>query len=229
MAEASLFAELNIAIADAAIAMGDAKYTYWVWRPITAIQDGDADVPARPNWMPLLVTPPHPAYISGHAAFSGAAAVVLTAAFGQRRFRASSASTPGVTRSFTSFEQAAEEAANSRLWGGIHYKFDNDDGLATGRAVGVWAMRAFRRLPENRAPVIVLDLQGATGFAVDNTTPVVSVEVAYDGGPSAIVQVDAGGRFALPRCAPGLHALTVTARGASGQIATLATTMNGGG
>lgn len=229
MAEATVFAELNIAIADSAIAMGDAKYTYWFWRPITAIRGGDADFPARPEWTPLLATPNHPSYISGHSVFSGAAAAVLTAEFGPIPFRAGSAATPRVTRGFTSFEQAAEEAANSRLWGGIHYKFDNDDGLATGHAVGAWALEAFRHSPKDRPPAIVFNPHDAAGIAIDSAAPVMSVEVSLDGGPSTTVPVDAGGRFVLPRCPPGPHAVTVTARGAGGRVATSATTMNGGG
>ena len=229
MREATLFAKLNVAIADAAIAMADAKYTYWAWRPITTIRAGDADFPARPEWTPLLETPPHPSYVSGHSAFSGAAALVLTSELGARPFRVGSASTPGVSRSFTSFEQAAAEAANSRLWGGIHYKFDNDDGLETGRAVGVWVLKAFYHLDADRPPVIVLDGPGTTGLAVANAAPIRSVEIELDGGPSTTVPVDALGRFALPRCSKGPHAVIVTARGAGGQVVRLETTMNGGG
>jgi membrane-associated phospholipid phosphatase len=229
MREAMLFAELNVAIADAAIAMADAKYTFWVWRPITAIRAGDADFPARPDWTPLLETPPHPSYVSGHSAFSAAAAAVLTAEFGATPFRAGSASISGVSRSFTNFEQAAVEAANSRLWGGIHYKFDNDDGAAIGRAVGTWVLTAFQHLDADRPPVIVLDGAGRTGLAVAAGAPVRSVEIVLDGGPITTVPVDVGGRFALPRCSRGPHAVIVTARGAGGQIARLETTMNSGG
>ncbi len=229
MAQAELFAELNVAIADAAIAMVDAKYTYNLWRPITAIATGDADVPARPDWAPLLETPNHPSYISGHSAFSGAAAAVLTAHFGTKPFRAGSASMPGLSRSFNSFEQAAEEAANSRLWGGIHFKFDNDDGLVTGRAIGAWAMQVFRHPTQDRGPTIVMDPKGTTGFALDSVAPVASVEAALDGGPSTRVPVGPDGRFALPRCPVGQHALTLTAIGVDGRAATLATVVMGEG
>ncbi len=227
-AEATVFAELNVAIADAAIAMADAKYTYWSWRPITAIQGGDADFPARPNWTPLLETPNHPSYISGHSAFSGAAAAVLTSIFGTKPFRGGSDSLPGVSRAFNSFEQAAEEAANSRLWGGIHYKFDNDDGLVTGRAVGAWAMATFRSSSQGRGPTIVLDRKGAGGFAFDNVAPVTAIEAVLDGGARMTIPVDAGGRFAFPWCSVGQHTLTLTATSVGGQVATVATTMTGG-
>ena len=144
IAEAELFAELNVAMADACIAMADAKYTYWYWRPITAIRAGSDGVAAMPDWHPLLETPNHPSYISGHSSFSGAAALVLTTWLGGQEFRFGSASLPGVTRYFASFTAAAEEAAMSRVYGGIHYGFENADGLATGRAVGAWTLGAFK-------------------------------------------------------------------------------------
>ena len=227
--QAELFAELNIAIADAAIAMADAKYTFNSWRPIAAIQAGDADFPARPDWVPLLETPNHPSYISGHSAFSGAAAAVLTAAFGTKPFHAGSATLPGISRSFVSFEQAAEEAASSRLWGGIHFKFDNDDGLVTGHAVGVWAMRVFRATTQDRGPVIVFDPKGMTGFALSNIAPVASVEAILDGGKRTTVPVGADGRFLLPPCPSGQHTLTITATNTSGRVATFTATVQDSG
>ena len=66
-AEAEMFAELNVALADAGIAMADAKYTYWSWRPITVIRGGGDGAAAIPDWTPLLETPNHPGYISGHS------------------------------------------------------------------------------------------------------------------------------------------------------------------
>ena len=76
-----LFAQLNVAVADAVIGHFDAKYTYNRWRPITAIQlageTGNPDTVADPNWQPLLNTPPNPSYVSGHGAVSGAASTVL--------------------------------------------------------------------------------------------------------------------------------------------------------
>ncbi|MBC7637868.1 MAG: vanadium-dependent haloperoxidase [Acetobacteraceae bacterium] len=144
MAEAELFAELNVAMADACIAMADAKYTFRFWRPITAIRVGTPGMAAIPDWLPLLETPNHPGYISGHSSFSGAAALVLIAWLGDREFDFGSESLPGVTRHFASFTAAAQEAAMSRLYGGIHFEFENADGLATGRAVGAWTLGAFK-------------------------------------------------------------------------------------
>jgi membrane-associated phospholipid phosphatase len=138
--DARLFATLNIALADAAIAAWDAKYTFNFWRPVTAIHnanlDGNARTTADPSWTPFLVTPAFPSYVSGHSSFSAAAAVVLTSFFGGHvTFTARSDALPGVTRTFHSFMDAAEEAGLSRIYGGIHYSFDNRDGLAMGGAL----------------------------------------------------------------------------------------------
>jgi hypothetical protein len=128
---ARLFALLNVAMADAAIVCWDCKYRFDFWRPVTAVREVDAD------WTPLLPTPPFPAYTSGHSSFSGSAASALASFFGtdKVRFSSSSDGLPGVTRSFESFSAAAEEAGMSRIYGGIHWSFDNTDGLACGREI----------------------------------------------------------------------------------------------
>jgi membrane-associated phospholipid phosphatase len=237
--EAELFAQLNVAMADAGVAIADAKYTYWFWRPITVIRSGGDGSPAVPGWTPLLETPNHPSYISGHSGFSGAAAAVLTERFGTRGFSFLSASLPGVTRTFVSFQQAAEEAAASRMYGGIHFPFDNADGLIVGRAVGAWTLAAFHRLGEDRGPVIVMDrLPGgakqetysASGFALDNVSPVAMVTVRLDGGESVNVTVDDYGRFTVPgqRLGPtGGQAMIVTVTSSTGRTATLRLMTNG--
>jgi membrane-associated phospholipid phosphatase len=148
---ARLFALLNISLADAGILCWVLKFTYNFWRPVTAIQhadeDGNPDTDPDPDWMPLLETPPFPSYTSGHSTFSGAAAAVLVEFFGTDKiaFTCTSEGTPGVTRSFRSFWQAAEEAGQSRIYGGIHYQFDNLDGLAVGRHLGRYVCHNFLR------------------------------------------------------------------------------------
>jgi Leucine-rich repeat (LRR) protein/membrane-associated phospholipid phosphatase len=232
--EAELFTELNVAMADAGIAMSDAKYTYWFWRPITAIRSGDDATPPIPDWTPLLDTPNHPSYISGHSTFSGAAATVLTDWFGTRPFTFSSASLPGVTRHFTSFQQAAEEAATSRVYGGIHYPFDNADGLATGRSVGAWTMAVFERISEDRGPVIMMmdqsmpvanmDPHAVVGCALDNLAPMAAVTVRLDGGPPFSVAVNDRGLFTLPSDrfgASGHHTAELTAISVTGRGSTV--------
>ncbi len=149
---ARTFSLLNLALADAGITTWDAKYHYDLWRPIDAIRraddDGNSNTSGMPNWMPLLVSPPFPTYTSGHSTFSGAADAVLTALLGDNTAFTSqidARSAPGqrpispdliVTRSFSSFTEAAEEAGLSRIYGGIHFDFDNTAGLEAGRSVG---------------------------------------------------------------------------------------------
>jgi hypothetical protein len=131
---ARLFALVNLAQADAGIATWDAKYAYNFWRPVTAIQEVD------PNWMPLGtggVTPPHPAYVSGHSTFGGAVFETLANFYGTDDipFTIGSDEFPGVLRSYKSFSAAADEVAASRTSLGIHWRFDNTFGQATGRQV----------------------------------------------------------------------------------------------
>ncbi len=141
---ARLFALLNIALADAAITSWDAKYEYNLWRPITAIReadtDGNAATVADAAWTPLLNTPAFPSYTSGHSTFSGAASTILADFFGNDdvAFTLPSEVTGVPERSYTTFSLAAEEAGASRIFGGIHYRFDNTVALATGRSVGAF-------------------------------------------------------------------------------------------
>lgn len=147
---ARTLALLNLAMADAGIASWDAKYTYDLWRPIDAIrradQDGNNATSVDSQWLPLLRTPPFPAYTSGHSSFSGAAAAVLTTLFGEEyAFASRSDGHTGLTqkplqsvmtRQFARFADAANEASKSRVYGGIHYSFDGSAGLAAGKAIG---------------------------------------------------------------------------------------------
>ena len=139
---ARLFALLAIAGADAAIVSWDHKYHYSNWRPVTGIQHADTDgnpaTTVDPSWLPLIATPPVPSYTSGHSTFSSASARLLALFFGtdQISFSTTSDGLPGVTRSFTRLSAAAEEAGQSRIYGGIHWQFDNQVGLASGRALG---------------------------------------------------------------------------------------------
>jgi RHS repeat-associated protein len=146
--EARLFALLDIGLADAGIAAWDAKYTYNSWRPVTAIRgadsDGNAATVADATWTPLINTPPFPEYVSGHSTYSGAADAVLTNFFDSNvGFTAVSSGLSGVTRTFDSFSSAANEAGISRIYGGIHFNSANQDGLATGRAIGGYVASNF--------------------------------------------------------------------------------------
>jgi membrane-associated phospholipid phosphatase len=139
---------LSIALADAAIACWDAKYTFDTWRPVTAIRqaalDGNDATTADATWQPLIATPPFPEYTSGHSTFSSAAATVLTELMGDNvSFTTSSIGLPGVTRSFTSFQQAAQEAGISRIYGGIHFLSANTNGLECGEHIGDYVITNF--------------------------------------------------------------------------------------
>ncbi len=153
---ARLFALLNLALADAAILCWDCKYHYSLWRPVTAIRyadrDGNPDTDADPDWTSLLPNPNFPSYTSGHSSFSGTAAAVLAHFFGtdEVAFSSGSDGLPAVTRSYTSFSAAANEAGMSRIYGGIHYDFDNTAGLASGRQLGDYVCNNFL-LPLARA------------------------------------------------------------------------------
>jgi membrane-associated phospholipid phosphatase len=146
---ARLFALLNIALADAAVVAWDCKYKYDLWRPVTAIRcadlTGNPDTAVDPDWTPLIKTPPFPSYTSGHSTFSSAAAAVLANFFGTDAlpFATTSEDLPGVTRSFGRFSAAAEEAGMSRIYGGIHWSFDNSAGLTSGRDLGDYVSRHF--------------------------------------------------------------------------------------
>jgi CARDB/PAP2 superfamily len=148
---AQLFAQLNVAMADAGIVVWDTKYTFNQQRPFNTIaQDELSGATDDPDWRPLLDTPPFPDYISGHATFGGAAASVLTDFFGKDiSLEVASQELPGVTRTFTgsgdlnSFEEAALENANSRLYGGVHLNSSNLDGLAIGQEIGAYVADNF--------------------------------------------------------------------------------------
>jgi len=146
---ARLFALLNIAMADAAICAWDAKYTFYFWRPVTAIAFAEPQL----NWMSFIVTPPFPDYVSGHSTFSSAAATVLALFYGtdDLPFTTGSDFLPGVYRSFPTCLAAAQEAAVSRLYGGIHFRSANEDGLQAGVGIGQWAATHYLQPKGNRS------------------------------------------------------------------------------
>jgi membrane-associated phospholipid phosphatase len=138
---ARLFAALNLSFADSAIAFYDAKYTYQLWRPVTAIRladtDDNPDTVADPSWLPLAGnTPADPSYPGAHSTISAAGADVLAGFFGDHQsFAVSSPALPGVTRSFSSFSAAAQEAGVSRIYAGVHTRLDHIAGLTLGHDV----------------------------------------------------------------------------------------------
>lgn len=108
------------ALADAAIAVWDSKYTYWFDRPVTAIRDR-----WDPTWKSFIPTPPFPGYVSGHSGFSGASYVTLSYFFPDDA---------------AELRALASEAAQSRYYGGIHMRADNEQGIAMGEKIGALAV-----------------------------------------------------------------------------------------
>ncbi len=140
---AHLFALLNITLADTTIAFFEAKYTYDLWRPVTAIQmadlDGNPATQANSTWLPLPTkTAPDPSYPGAHSAISAAGAEVLLLYLHDRiDLDVTSESLPGITRHFTTFSDAAEEAGLSRIYAGQHFRFDHIAGRQLGRQVAL--------------------------------------------------------------------------------------------
>jgi hypothetical protein len=136
---ARLFALLDTTLADNAIALYDAKYAYHRWRPITAItatDQGNPNTIADPNWVPLANTANDPSYPGAHATFSQAGATVLEDFFGTDAFAFSLTNpTVGITRSFTSFSAASNEASASRIFAGQHFRYDEAAGQTLGSQV----------------------------------------------------------------------------------------------
>jgi hypothetical protein len=125
---------------------------------VTAIRsganDGNPQTDGDPNWNSYLETPNHPEYLSNHALLCAAWAEILARFFGtdQISFSMTSANPyPGITRSFTSFSQSAREAADSRVYAGVHFRSSCRDGLELGRQIGAQTYENFLR-PELNSP-----------------------------------------------------------------------------
>lgn len=160
--KARLYALVSLGMADAGIAAWDAKYYTDIdlWRPITGINQGDGDgnpaTAGDPAWLPLaddpmvpIHTPPFPAWISGHATFGAVHAAVMRNFFNTDNiaFTVTSDDTPGVFRTYTNFTDAAEENGRSRIFLGVHWQWDADDGYLVGTNVGDWvSLNYLRRL-----------------------------------------------------------------------------------
>ncbi|WP_435353691.1 vanadium-dependent haloperoxidase [Emticicia sp. SJ17W-69] len=128
---AEVYAKVGMAINDAFVTCWRTKYTYNLMRPQTYIRQA-----IDPSWSPLLVSPPFPEYSSGHSSGSGAAAEILTTIFGDNfAFTDNTHAGTYADRSFKSFYEYANEATLSRLYGGIHYRQANENGLKNGKEI----------------------------------------------------------------------------------------------
>lgn len=155
---ARIFALLAMAMGDASIACWDTKYHYNFWRPQTAIQNGDLDGNAGtdwdPTWLPLIATPAHPSYASGHATVSGAARAVLERAFGKDGHaitltNPSPTLPPGFVLNYAAWDEITDDVDDARIYGGIHFRFDQEAGAQQGRQVGSYILRNYLRSPDD--------------------------------------------------------------------------------
>ncbi len=162
---ARMLAMINTAMADAAIAAWDSKWYYQLWRPVTAIrsaqQNGNTSVVPDPDWYPLgsqatnthgpNFTPPFPAYVSGHAAIGGALFQAMRHYYPDTTpFTLISDEWNGLNRDvtgavrplrahfFSTFTEAENQNAESRIYLGVHWQFDSDEGIVQGRQVADW-------------------------------------------------------------------------------------------
>lgn len=180
--EARLSALLSMAVADAGIGTWDIKYQENLWRPITAIHDCSGwngfFTTCDPDWGSVIATPPHPDYVAGHPAFSGAAAAVLAAFFGTDDIPFCSTSdpyvngdqglVPAITECFDGFSDASSGpngAALSRVWGGIHTPFAVEDGLQLGKLIGTDVFAHNLRLVPEPGSALLL-VSGLAGLAL---------------------------------------------------------------
>lgn len=148
MKSVAVYTSVSIALADAFISCWDEKYRSNLIRPETVINEH-----IDPDWRPLLQTPPFPEYTSGHSVISTAAALTLTNWFGDNYGFADSTEIQFdlPVRSYKSFLAASQEAAVSRLYGGIHYRPAIDQGIVQGEKVGNYVIANLEFLSEGQA------------------------------------------------------------------------------
>jgi hypothetical protein len=149
--KARLFALTNIALHDALQTAFASKFQHGLWRPVTAIrradEDGNADTTADPGWSSLAATPPYPSYAGNMATIGMSQAIVLALFFGRDdiRFSHTWEGAGGATRSYPGFAAMANEQERARVWGGIHFTFDNVAGQSIGRSVGAYVFQNVMR------------------------------------------------------------------------------------
>jgi hypothetical protein len=148
VANARLFATVAQAMDDALIAVMDAKYTYNLWRPVTAIRNGDLDghdgTDRDAAWTPLIDTPLHPEYPCAHCILAATVGTVLKAEGRDRPLPVLSTSSPtaqGAVRSWNSVDAFMQEVALARIVAGVHYRHSTEVGLAMGQRIGEWAVQ----------------------------------------------------------------------------------------
>lgn len=138
---ARIFALMSMATMDATIAGWAIKKQHPLWRPITAIREARDN--ADPTWEPLLITPSHPDYVSGHCITAGASSRALALLFGNdgAKFSATYGGVFGLKRTYSGFAQAEREIENARVWAGIHTRSADVDGGIVGHKIAELAVQ----------------------------------------------------------------------------------------
>jgi hypothetical protein len=138
------FALINMAISDAAVATFYNKYLYKFWRPETAIHDagddGNDGTTPDPSFTPLITTPCFPSYPSAHGTLSNAAREVMEKIYGEGPFSItlSTPALPNVTLHYSRLEEITDDISDARVYGGIHFRTDQDAGALLGIRIGAY-------------------------------------------------------------------------------------------
>jgi len=187
---ARLFALLDMALADGVIAGWDMKYEYNWWRPVTAIRLGDSDTnpltQGDPGWEPLVMTPPFQEYISTHSLLSGNGAELLARFFGTDAIPVTRSSEmfPALPpRSYTTLSSMAEEIGISRIYGGIHFSYSNEDGRKAGKELAHYAFAGFLNRKGMAGPDVDPVISGTMPLKsckVLSNAPLTSSEVKFE-------------------------------------------------
>ncbi len=139
---ARAFALINITMSDSLVASFFNKYHYNFWRPETAIHGGDTDRNRKtdpdPSYAPFVVTPCFPSYPSNHGSASNAAAAVLRRIYGEggHSITLTNSTVPNIVLQYTSFGQITGDISDARVYGGIHFRTDQNAGEVLGKAIG---------------------------------------------------------------------------------------------
>jgi membrane-associated phospholipid phosphatase len=139
---AQALALINMAISDSLVSAFFNKYLYNFWRPETAIRAGDTDgnpkTHADPNFQPFIVTPCFPSYPSNHGSAANAAVAVMRRLYGEagHSITLSNPAVPTIVLQYSSFKQITSDISDARVYGGIHFRTDQDAGALLGLAIG---------------------------------------------------------------------------------------------
>lgn len=151
---ARVFVLVNVSIHDALQTTQASKFVFGLWRPVTAIRAADTDLNPETDpdttWLPLITTPPYPSYAGNLATIGASAARVLQLVCGTNDVPVSitwslTGGLPAVTRHYDGFWEAAEEEAMARIYGGIHYRFDQEAGQQVGQSAAEFVFANFMR------------------------------------------------------------------------------------